>query len=48
MNYFSAISNYSVFGDEHFILWHIDPSLGNECETNNKTTVFARQQILNN
>jgi hypothetical protein len=28
-------------------LWHEDPFLGNDRETNNKTTAVARQQILN-
>jgi hypothetical protein len=28
-------------------MWHIDPFLGNNHETNNKTTAVARQQILN-
>jgi hypothetical protein len=27
-------------------LWHIDPFLGNDSETNNKTTPVAKQQIL--
>jgi hypothetical protein len=30
------------------ILWHIDPFLGNDHETNNKTTAIARQEILTN
>jgi hypothetical protein len=29
------------------ILWNIDPFLGNDRETNHKTTAVARQQVLN-
>jgi hypothetical protein len=29
-----------------YILWRIDPFLGNDRETNSKTTAVARQQIL--
>jgi hypothetical protein len=28
-------------------MWRIDPFLGNDRETNNKTTAVARQHILN-
>jgi hypothetical protein len=28
-------------------LWHIDPFLGNDHETNNKTRAVAKQQIFN-
>jgi hypothetical protein len=28
-----------------YILWHIDPLLGNDRKTNNETTVIARQQL---
>jgi hypothetical protein len=27
------------------VQWHTDPLLGNDCETNNDTTVIARQQL---
>jgi hypothetical protein len=30
----------------HCILWRIDPLLGNDRETDSKTTVLGRQQIL--
>jgi hypothetical protein len=26
-------------------MWHIDPLLGNNCETNNETTAIATQQL---
>jgi hypothetical protein len=29
----------------HYILWHIDPLLGNDRDTNNETTAIARQQL---
>jgi hypothetical protein len=28
-----------------YILWHIDPLLGNDRETNNETMVIAMQQL---
>jgi hypothetical protein len=33
-------------GPLQITLWRIDPFLGNNRETNNKTTAVARQQIL--
>jgi hypothetical protein len=27
------------------MLWHIDPLLGNDCETNKETTIIASQQL---
>jgi hypothetical protein len=44
----SEASSRSATKEFSSILWHIDPLLGNDSETNNETTAFARLRPAHN